>query len=195
LTGARPTVLLDVALLAWTAAWIWMGITVGQEVRGLTELSDTAARSGAAVAEVGDLVAGLPLIGDEATGAADDVATAGRDAVAAAGGARESARRLGVLLGLSIAVIPISPVLLLYVPARIAMHRERRTLRAALARGRTADLDRLLAERAVTHLPYHRLRRAAHDPGAALRRGEFAALADEELSWHGLARSSSREER
>ena len=184
--GGRPGLILDFTLLLWTIAWVWMGISVGREVRGLAELSDTAGRSGAAVAEVGEVIAGLPLIGDQATNAAEGVATAGRDAVVAAEGARSSARRVGTLLGVSIALIPTSPVLLLYVPGRIAMRRERRALRASLAAGRTADLDRLLAERAVTHLPYRRLRRVTNDPGAALRRGDHSALADAELEWYGL---------
>ena len=64
------------------------GLDGRREVRGLAEMSETAARTVAAVADVGELVAGLPLIGDEATGVAGEVAAGGRDAVDAAGGAR-----------------------------------------------------------------------------------------------------------
>jgi hypothetical protein len=114
------------------------------------------------------------------------VEAAGRDAVASAREARSSARRVGVLLGISIALIPTTPVLLLYVPRRLRVARERRALTAAVAAGRTPALDELLAERAALHLPYHRLRRVSADPQDDLRRGRHAALADAELARFGV---------
>jgi hypothetical protein len=50
-----------------------------------------------------------------------------------------------VLLGISIALIPSAPVLLLYLPRRLAVARERRALTRALSGGRTPELDELLA--------------------------------------------------
>jgi hypothetical protein len=186
--GVRAQALLDVALVLWTAAWVWMGITVGHEVRGLGELSGTVDRLGRAVVAVGGVVAELPLVGDEVAGPAGEITDAGRNAVASAGEARESARAVGLLLGISIALIPCTPVLLLYLPRRLALARERRALRQAVLRGRTPELDRLLAERAVIHLPYHRLREVSADPHGDLRGGRHAALADAELEWFGVAR-------
>jgi hypothetical protein len=180
-SGALGQWLLDVALIVWTAAWVFMGVTVGHEVRGLGELGGTVNRLGSAVTEVGGVLGELPLIGGELAGAADQITQAGREAVASADTARASARRVGVLLGMSIALIPSSPVLLLYLPRRMALRRERRALKQALAAGRTAELDRLLAERAVIHLPYSRLRRVSADPYRDLRDGRYTALADAEL--------------
>jgi hypothetical protein len=187
--GLRAQALIDVALLAWTVAWLWMGVTVGREVRGIGELSGTVSRLGEAMIEVGDAFSGLPLIGDRFDDSAAAVSEAGRDAVASARSARGSANRVGVLLGISIALIPSSPVLLLYIPARLAIARERRALARALAQGRTAELDELLAERAVVHLPYHRLRRVSADPRGDLRAGRHVALADAELEWFGVVRA------
>jgi hypothetical protein len=185
-SGVRAQALLDVALILWTAAWLWMGITVGREVRGLGELSGTVDRLGRAVTTVGGVVAELPLVGDQVAGPAEEITGAGRDAVASASEARENARDVGLLLGISIALIPSSPVLLFYLPRRLALARERRALRRAIAAGRTPGLDRLLAERAVIHIPYHRLRQVSEDPVGDLRDGRHAALADAELEWFGV---------
>jgi hypothetical protein len=184
--GVRAQALLDVALVLWTVAWVWMGVTVGHEVRGLGELSGTVDRLGRAVIAVGGVVAELPLVGDRVAGAAGEITGAGRNAVASAGEARESARSVGLLLGISIALIPSSPVLLLYLPRRLALARERRALRLALIGGRTPELDRLLAERAVIHLPYHRLRQVSEDPYGDLCAGRHRPLADAELRRFGV---------
>lgn len=185
--GARGQLVIDVALLLWTATWLWMGVAVAREVRGIGDVGDTVARLGVAVTEVGGVVSELPLIGDQVAEPAEAVTAAGREAVASSRGARESADRVSLLLGLSIALIPSSPVLLLYIPRRLAIRRERRALRRAIAGGRTPDLDELLAERAVIHLPYHRLRRVSRNPRGDLRDGRYAALADAELEWFGVA--------
>jgi hypothetical protein len=184
--GARGQLLLDLALLLWTATWIWMGVAVAQEVRGIGDVSDTLSRVGAAVTRAGTAIGELPLIGGEVAEPADAIAEAGREATLSARGARESADRVSLLLGLSIALIPSSPVLLLYVPRRISLHREQVALRRAIAGGRTPELDELLAERAVVHLPYRRLRRVSSDPRGDLRQGRHRALADAELQWFGV---------
>jgi hypothetical protein len=188
---ARPfhpaaLVAFDAALVVWTLAWVAMGLAVANEVRGLAELSDTVGSVGRAVTSTGEAIRSLPLIGDQVAAPADEVSAAGRDAVASAAGARESARRVGVLLGVSIALIPTLPLLALYLPARIGGARERRALRRAVARGRPPWLDEALARRAVAHLPLERLRRVSDDPGEDLRCGRHRALADAELDWYGV---------
>jgi hypothetical protein len=194
-SGLRAQALLDVALILWTATWLWMGFTVAHEVRGLSELSETVERLGGAIAEVGGLIGGLPVIGTEVAGPAAEITRAGENAVASADEARASARTVGLLLGISIALIPTSPVLLLYLPRRIALGRERRALTRALIEGRTPELDQMLAERAVTHLPYRRLSRVSDDPCGDLRSGRHEALADAELDWFGVAAPARRRHR
>jgi hypothetical protein len=185
-SGVRAQALLHVALALWSAAWICMGVTVGHEVRGLGELNGTVERLGRAVTDVGGVIGALPLVGERAAGPAEEISGAGRDAVASAGEARSNARSVGLLLGISIALIPSSPVLLLYIPRRISLARERRALKRAVLRGRSPELDRLLAERALFHLPYHRLRKVSDDPAGDLRNGRHGALADAELEWFGV---------
>jgi hypothetical protein len=179
--------LLDAIVVVWTVWWLAAGVLVAQEVRGLAELSDTAGQLGRAVVTVGETVGSLPLIGEQVSEPAREVRDAGADAIASARSARASARRVGDLLGVSIAAIPSLPVLLFYLPARIAAARERRALRRAAGAGHAA-FDELLALRAVAHLPYRTLRDVTDDPAGDLERGDHAALADAELAWHGVHR-------
>jgi hypothetical protein len=192
LPGGRAQLLLDALLIVWTAAWLAIGIVVAHEVRGLAELSDTASKTGRAAVAIGDAVKELPIIGAQIEEPADAVRDAGADAVVSSRSARASARRVGVLLGVSIAAIPSLPVLLLYVPTRVATARERRSLRRAVAAGTHRSVDRVLALRAVTHLPYSALREISQDPGEDLEQGAYGALADAELRWFGVARPPRR---
>jgi hypothetical protein len=184
--------LVDGLILVWTAGWLVIGVVVAYEVRGLADLSDAASRAGRAVVAVGDAVKELPLVGAELEEPTDAVREAGAEAIASSRSARASARRVGVLLGVSIAAIPSLPVLLLYLPARVATARERRALRRAVADGSGAALDEVLALRAVTHLPYQAIRAASDDPARDLREGRFDALAAAELRWFGVARPHDR---
>ena len=182
----RAQSLLDTLLLAWAVLWVIVGIVVANQVRGLAEMSDTVAGVGRATTTVGQTIGSLPLVGGSLGKSADQISAAGRDAVASAQSAREHARSVGTLLGLSIALIPSLPVLVLYVPGRIAGARERRELARAIARGREPWVDEVLARRALVHLPYRRLRELSDDPVADLRNGHHAALATAELQWFGV---------
>jgi hypothetical protein len=184
--------LVDGLIIVWTAGWLAIGVVVAYEVRGLADLSDAASRAGRAVVAVGDAVRDLPIVGAELETPTDAVREAGAEAVASSRSARASARRVGVLLGVSIAAIPSLPVLLLYLPARLATARERRALRRAVAGGGSAALDEVLALRAVTHLPYQTLRAASEDPARDLGEGRYGALAAAELRWFGVRRPSDR---
>jgi hypothetical protein len=179
----RSQALTDVILLSWAVLWIAVGIAVANEVRGLAEISGTVGEVGQAMITVGETIQSLPLIGGDA---GDDISAAGRDAVTSARGARESAEAVSTLLGLSIALIPSLPVLVLYVPNRIAGARERRELARAVASGRDPWVDEVLARRALVHLPYRRLRQISDDPVADLRAGRVEALATAELEWFGV---------
>jgi hypothetical protein len=192
LAGGPGLLLLDVLVLAWALTWVAAGFVLAREMRDLAELGDTAARSGRAAIAVGDVAAGLPLVGEQVRDAAEEVRRAGAAAVASADGAREDTRRLGDLLGLAIAAIPSLPLLVLYLPARVTATRERREVKGALESGDRDALDRLLALRAVTRLPLHRLREVSDDPAGDLRDGRHERLADAELRMLGLSRPRAR---
>ncbi len=180
----------DLLVLAW--AWLW--IEVAGAVRDATlQLAGPGRRIDASATDLagrlrdaGDSVSGIPLVGDEvrspfdgAGGAAEGIAGAGRDQVAAV-------ESLAHWLGITVAVVPIVLVLLLWLPGRV------RFVRRATAGQRfldaRADLD-LFALRAMAHQPLHVLARVDDDPAGAWRRGDprvVGALATLELRSVGL---------
>ncbi len=161
LPSGRALRVLDVLVALWTAIWIALALAVSAEVRGLRQLSGTATRVGVAVTETGqalETLQGVPIVGDKLTRTARDIQTAGRSTVASGKRSRQSVHRLSWMLGLCLAVIPTVPLLVFYVPARIAFRRERRALGAlAAARGGERQLRHLLAERALLNSSYQEL--------------------------------------
>ena len=182
----RP--LADAALAAWVLLWIVMGIAVAREVRSLADISDNARDAGLATERAGDLLDSLsdvPLVGDRLREPAATIRQAGARTVAGAERSRERAKGVGTLLGISIAVIPSLPLLVLYLPGRMALERDRRLIRRGL-REHAPGLQELLATRAVAALPYRRLRAITPDPVRDLREGRHEALAAAELDRLGL---------
>jgi hypothetical protein len=107
--------------------------------------------------------------------------------VAEAGDTRGTVGRLGVLLGISIALIPLTPVLWLYLPPRLAHRADVAALRRRLTSGPLDDaLSAYLARRAVDRLPYRRLQALTDDPAGDLRDGRHDVLVQAELDRLGL---------
>jgi hypothetical protein len=183
----RPRIVVDVVVALWMAWWLVAGIVVGHEVRRLASVPETAGQLGHAVIDVGDAVRGVPLIGGQIGGS---VHTAGQDAVDTAKAAAAQTRRVGLLIGAAIALIPNLPLILFYLPGRLAAERERQALRRALAAGPRDHVEEILARRAIAHVPYYRLRRFSPDPIADLHAGRNAALAAAELERLGMRRSA-----
>lgn len=124
----RRAVVLDVVVVLWVAAWISLGLAIGAEVRGLRQVSGTVSRVGLAVQETAAVVsdlAAVPLVGDQVGSAADRIQQAGTSAVASGRRSASSAKRLGWMLALAVAVIPSVPLLAVYLPLRISAERER----------------------------------------------------------------------
>lgn len=110
---AFPTIALAVL---WSAGWIWVGLEVAAEVRGLRQLSETVVSVGRAAEEAGSTLADLddvPLVGGRLEQPAQRVIEAGESAVESGRISRESTSNLSTLLGISIALIPSTPLLLL----------------------------------------------------------------------------------
>lgn len=103
-------------MLAWSGAWVVMGLAVADEVRGLQKLSDTVVAVGQAAegtAATLRTLQELPLVGEQVRGPAQQVQEAGRSAIESGRASRESAQNLSVLLGITIAVIPSTPLMFL----------------------------------------------------------------------------------
>ncbi len=161
--------------------WIWLCVTVAQQVHDATlglgtpgRQIDTSARDLAGrLRDAGEGIGSVPLVGDrvqrpfeDAGGAADRLAGAGRAQV-------EAVDSLAFWLGLAVALIPILLFLLLYLPPRVRFVRKATAGRRFLDAG--ADLD-LFALRAMTHQPLHVLARVDADPAGAWRRRDAAVI-------------------
>jgi hypothetical protein len=189
---ARRTrqVLADLFFVAWLVVWVWIGTAVHDgtmELAGPARQTDSAATSLAeGLREAGGRLDGTPLVGDElsdpfdqAANASDDIAAAGRDTV-------EAVERLALLLGLSVALIPILLVAVIHLPRRW------RFVREATAGARfidaQEDLD-LFALRALANQPMRVLARVSDDPAGAWRARDpevVRRLAELELAEVGL---------
>lgn len=185
-----PLRLLDGVVILWSIAWLLTGVAIAREVRDLARLSDTVISLGEATQSAGSAIAGLeglPVVGGALRDPAKAIREAGADAVASGRQSRRSADRLGLLLGLSVALIPSFGLLAVYLPARLAGVRERRAILGALRR-REPGLEEYLAWRALSHVPTDELSRLAAGPLAELTRGRAGELAGAELRRHGLDR-------
>ena len=180
----------DVLFVCWILAWVWIGNVVHDGTMDLAgpghQAVDSATSLGGSLADAGDTLSGLPVVGDsvstpfdEASAASERLADAGRAEIRAV-------ERLALWLGLSIAVIPILVVGSRYLPARVRFVREATAGQQFI--DAEADLE-LFALRAITHQPMHVLARVTDDPVGALRDGDravIARLADLQLRAHGL---------
>jgi hypothetical protein len=175
---------LDVALIVWAVAWVWVGVWVAREVQGLARIAETVRTSGVALQSAGDVLRGLdglPFVGDDLSGPAEAITEAGRSAVESARLSEENAREVGLLLGASIALIPSLPLLILYVPQRVIQERERRMVLRLMRRGDDERLEEVLAVRAQARLPLDTLMQLSdpHDR-ASLAKAEMERLGVEE---------------
>lgn len=192
LPTGRRLIAIDVALLIWIGGWIWGGVAVGNRVQGLENITTTVVKTGQAVTSVADILVdftSLPLVGGKVDQAAQQVREAGQSAVASGRQSRGSIEDLSTLLALAVAIIPSAPLLGIYLPVRLSRWRERLALRRALAAPGTPNqaILRLLAERALTNVPYPVLRSVARDPWSELAAGRYEALAAAELDRLGLS--------
>ena len=171
-TPVRRTaqVLADLFFVAWLVVWVWIGMAVHDgtlELAGPARQTDSAATSMAEqFRDAGSMLGETPLVGDElavpfdnAADASDGIAAAGRDTVSAV-------ERLALLLGLSVALIPILIVAAIHLPRRWRFVREA-TAGARFVDTRE-DLD-LFALRALANQPMRVLARISDDPAGAWR--------------------------
>lgn len=116
---ARPSQAdLPKAVLAlWCALWLVVGVWTGYEVWQLSELSDTVAVTGRTLDEAGsalESLGGVPVVGEATAELGSQVRRDAAEIVESAGSAGSSVRRLSLLLGFSIALIPSVPVLVVH---------------------------------------------------------------------------------
>lgn len=102
------------AVALWCALWLVIGAWTAYEMWQLAGLSDTVADTGRTLGEAGQALESLgsvPVVGDATERLGTAVRADATDIVASARDAGESVRRLSVLLGLTVALVPTVPVL------------------------------------------------------------------------------------
>jgi hypothetical protein len=180
----------DLLLVLWVLLWAWAGMAVDDGVSALGGVGAQVEDGGSSLAghlgDAGEAASEVPLVGeqlrspfDQAGGAAQAIADAGRTQ-------QEVAQQLGLLLGLAVALVPITLVAVLWLPRRVGFVRRAGAARDYLASG--GDID-LFALRAITGQPVRRLAAVSDDPLADWRRGDgevVRRLADLELRDLGL---------
>lgn len=182
--------LVDLLFVAWLVMWVWIGLVVHDGTMALAgpgrQTDESASAMAGQLRDAGGRLDDVPLIGDEvatpfdkAADASDGIAAAGRSSV-------QAVERLALVLGLSIALIPILVVTAFYLPGRL------RFIREATAGSRfidsADDLD-LFALRALAHQPMRVLAQVSDDPAGDWRRRDPAVvtrLAELELKDMGL---------
>lgn len=98
----------------WVVLWLVVGAWTGYELWQLAELGGTVADSGRALDAAGSglqSLGGIPLVGEETEQLGEQVRRNAEDIVVAARDAQSGGRRLAVLLGLAVALVPSVPVL------------------------------------------------------------------------------------
>lgn len=189
-TDQRTVHLFDGVAVFWVVLWLVISLLTAFEIWQLSRLSTTAEKSATAIDRAGEALQSLgelPFVGDTPTELGDQVRSAADEIDRSADETKADVRRLSVLLGLAVFLIPVSPILGLYLPLRMARHREVAAIRDAL-RGLERDdvLEAYLAQRAVQNLSYAELRAVSRDPGRDLDEGRYGALAAAELERLGL---------
>ena len=192
--GLRARQLLgDLAVLAWTAAWVAAGVALCRLVEKLAVSGARVEQAGSDfagdVAEIQQKVGRLPVVGDELQDPFGRLAGVGRTLAAAGVTEQEVVHQVALWLGVMVAVVPIVALLLAWLPRRVAWAREAGA--ASRLRMDGADLE-LFAIRAVANRPLRDLHRVTPDPAGALRAGEYEALADLELRALGLRAAPRR---
>jgi hypothetical protein len=187
-TGLRVRQLLgDLAVVAWTAAWVWAGVTLHRLVERLAVPGDRLERAGSGfagdVAEIQQKVGRLPVVGGDLQGPFGRLAGFGQTLADAGTTQQQVVHQLALWLGVLVAAVPIVALLVTWLPRRVAWAREA----GAASRLRLAGADlELFAFRAVANRSLRELHRVTPDPAGALRAGNYQALADLELRSLGL---------
>ena len=104
------------AVAAWCALWLVVGVWTGYELWQLGELGGAVAETGRSLGAAGDALEGLgstPLVGDRTEELGAQVKSSSVDIVTQAEGAQGSLRQLAVLLGLTVALLPTVPAVVL----------------------------------------------------------------------------------
>ncbi len=198
--GARiRQIVADIATLTWLAIWISIGVGLYRFLAQLAGAGRFISDSGTGLHGIGERLSsalqGVPLVGE---GAADGIRTgfsAAADPMIRFGGDLERLLIIiAALLGLLLAAVAVVPWLNRYLPWRVAAWRRLNAGARVIRRRRfarsspiaEAELERILASRALHRLEYDELLEFTPDPFGDWVAGRHERLARAELDRVGL---------
>ena len=180
----------DLAVVAWTVVWAVVGVVVDGSVSALAgparDTARTARELAGQLSEAATSAGQVPGLGEQLRRPFDAASGSLGDLVATADAQAASIERLAAVLGWLVFLIPVTTVLLVWVPRRVRFVRRARAAQRFI--DAQADLD-LFALRAMANQPMHVLAAISDDPVGAWRAGDrrvIDALAEVELRGAGL---------
>ena len=184
----------DVATLLWVAFWGGIVWQLFQFLAGFAEAGRTVQAGGQTMVQggrdLGDSLAGLPLVGSQVRDIARDAfAGAGRPLADFGTELEQFIFVVAIVLALLLALVTIAPWLLRYLPWRWDRVRDMRAAHRAIRTApdvADASIERALAMRAMTRLDYKTLLEHTPDPLGDWTAGRHDRLARAELASVGL---------
>jgi hypothetical protein len=169
----------DVVAVVLVVLGIVLGVTIHDAIAALEGVGRDVERSGSdfsrSMTDIGDRLAGVPLIGPGISAPFDGARDAGGTLADAGAGWQAGVERVALLAGWTVAVLVVLVVLVGWVRPRLVGA----VRRASAARLASAAADRdLLALRALTTRPARALTRIDADVVGAWRRGDAAVIRD-----------------
>lgn len=193
--GARSKELIaDVATVAWVLFWgsvVWQLFqflsSFAAAGRNVHDGGDTMVQGGR---DLGESLAGLPLVGSQARDIARDTfASAGQPLSSFGTELEQFIFVIAAVLALLLALVTLQPWLVRYLPWRFGRLQRMRAAHHAIRRsaeGTDAETERVLAMRAVSRLDYATLLDYSSDPLGDWANGRHDRLARAELASVGL---------
>jgi hypothetical protein len=185
----------DLLTWAWVALWTVVGFRVHEVISGFAEAGRVLKGGGLSIesagAQLGDALAGLPLVG----GGIDDLTTrtfaTAVEPFQYVGGELESLLILiARLLAILVVAVMLVPWLSRYLPWRAerlaTVRAAHRAIRRAPSDVSAAAMQRTLAARALYRLPYDELLEHTSDPFGDFASGRYDRLVRAELASVGL---------
>jgi hypothetical protein len=167
----------DLLTVAWVAGWIFIGRFVHEMVSALAvpgeKMDDAGTSLSAKLLEAAGKVDDLPLVKDGIAAPFEGAAKAA-DQLRAAGEAQvDAVSTIAIWLAVAVVVVPVLMWLMVYVPLRWRFIRTATSTKRFLDSGTGADL---LALRAISTQPLHKLVKISDNPAQAWRDGDAAVL-------------------
>ena len=181
-------VAIDFLVIAWVLFCLMLGVAATKRINHLGTLGDGLVSAGESVSGVGAWIGGLqdtPLIGGSIGTVAEKIDQLGTSAAQQGRAGKAAVWKAALGIGILITLLPTLPVLVVWIPARVAVERERSSLRAAL-KAHEPGVWEYLALQAVDDMAFRDLRKISADPWEDIRQGRYETLARVEIDRLGL---------